>query len=117
MVVWLFNYVVSRETPIAVLNIGWKTWMVCDFHKTMRKLEKLRKANNSWWEQIFGTFNSVAFIFTLFLPETKGLSLEEMDVLFKVVNEDVRRKDVDEHVVAPLDGSEKSTNAETVREV
>ncbi|KAF7954508.1 hypothetical protein EAE96_005629 [Botrytis aclada] len=93
MVVWLFNYVVSRETPIAVLNIGWKTWM------------------------IFGTFNSVAFIFTLFLPETKGLSLEEMDVLFKVVNEDVRRKDVDEHVVVPHDGSEKSTNAETVREV
>ncbi|KAK6607656.1 sugar transporter [Botrytis cinerea] len=93
MVVWLFNYVVSRETPIAVLNIGWKTWM------------------------IFGTFNSVAFIFTLFLPETKGLSLEQMDVLFKVVNEDVRRKDVGEHVVVPHDGSEKSTNAETVREV
>lgn len=85
--------------------------------KKVRKHGKVAQSNNSCWEQIFGTFNSVAFIFTLFLPETKGLSLEQMDVLFKVVNEDVRRKDVGEHVVVPHDGSEKSTNAETVREV
>ncbi|KAI9647783.1 hypothetical protein NHQ30_004171 [Ciborinia camelliae] len=83
MVVWLFNYVVSKETPIAVLNIGWKTWM------------------------IFGTFNTAAFIFTWFLPETRGLSLEEMDVLFNVVHEDLRRKDVHDLVVvpSPLDGA------------
>ncbi|KAM3076353.1 hypothetical protein ACMFMG_007174 [Clarireedia jacksonii] len=93
MIVWLFNYVVSRETPIAVLNIGWKTWT------------------------IFGTFNAVAFIFTWFLPETKGLSLEEMDVLFKVVNEDTRKKDVDEHIGAPVEKSEKSIAGEGIREV
>ncbi|PQE32836.1 Quinate permease protein [Rutstroemia sp. NJR-2017a WRK4] len=96
MIVWLFNYVVSRETPIAVLNIGWKTWT------------------------IFGTFNAVAFIFTWFLPETKGLSLEEMDVLFKVVNEDTRKKDVDEHIGVPVmssEKSEKSMTGEGVKEV
>ncbi|RFU26579.1 hypothetical protein B7463_g9769, partial [Scytalidium lignicola] len=78
MVTWLFNYVVSKETPIAVLHIGWKTWM------------------------IYGTMNAVAFIFTLFLPETKGLSLEEMDVLFKVVDESVRQHDIEEHIGIPL---------------
>jgi hypothetical protein len=67
--------------------------------------------------QIFGTFNAVAFIFTWFLPETKGLSLEEMDVLFKVVNEDTRRKDVDEHIGVPVGSSEKSMTGEGVKEV
>lgn len=27
--VWLWNFVVSKITPIAIVNIGWKTWMVC----------------------------------------------------------------------------------------
>jgi hypothetical protein len=76
MVTWLFNYVVSKITPTAVLNIGWKTWM------------------------IFGTMNAVAFIFVLFLPETKGLSLEEMDVLFHVVDEQTRQHDIEKHVDA-----------------
>lgn len=26
--IWLWNLVVSKITPIAILNIGWKTWMV-----------------------------------------------------------------------------------------
>lgn len=28
MMTWVCNFVVSKETPIIVLNIGWKTWMV-----------------------------------------------------------------------------------------
>lgn len=40
-----------------------------------------------------------------------------MDVLFKVVNEDVRKRDVDEHVVVPVDGSEKTTSRDGVKEV
>jgi hypothetical protein len=32
------------------------------------------------------------------LPETKGLSLEEMDVLFGLVDESTRRLDIEEHL-------------------
>ena len=32
------------------------------------------------------------------MPETKGLSLEEMDVLFGVVDESTRRLDIEEHL-------------------
>lgn len=42
--------------------------------------------------------NAVGFLFTLLLPETKGLSLEEMDVLFKVVDESVRQHDIELHL-------------------
>jgi len=34
----------------------------------------------------------------MFLPETKGLSLEEMDVLFRVVDESTRRLDIEKHL-------------------
>ncbi|PVH82681.1 sugar transporter [Cadophora sp. DSE1049] len=71
MMIWLMNYVVSKIAPIAILNIGWKTWM------------------------IFGTLNIVATIFSWFLPETQSLSLEEMDVLFRVVEEEHRKRDVE----------------------
>ncbi|KAL5363010.1 general substrate transporter [Aspergillus floccosus] len=62
MVIWLMNFVVSKITPIAVLNIGWKTWMM------------------------FGTFNVAGCLFALMIPETKGVALEDMDVLFGVVD-------------------------------
>jgi hypothetical protein len=42
--------------------------------------------------------NAVGFLFTLLLPETKGLSLEEMDVLFKVVDKSVRQNDIEQHL-------------------
>ncbi|KAF4637603.1 hypothetical protein G7Y89_g476 [Cudoniella acicularis] len=61
MIVWFFNFVVSKWTPMMILNIGWKTWM--------------------------------------------GISLEEMDILFGVVEESVRRRDIQEHIGIP---SEKS---------
>ncbi|KAH7384854.1 general substrate transporter [Cadophora sp. MPI-SDFR-AT-0126] len=71
MMIWLMNYVVSKIAPIAILNVGWKTWM------------------------IFGTLNIVATIFSWFLPETQNLSLEEMDVLFRVVEPELRKRDVE----------------------
>ncbi|KAF7354708.1 Sugar transporter [Mycena sanguinolenta] len=76
--IWLMNYVVSKIAPIAVENIGWKTWT------------------------IFGTMNAVAFAVSLFLPETKDLSLEDMDILFGATVEDERKQ----HVQMKLKGEE-----------
>ena len=33
--------------------------------------------------------------FSLIIPETKGLSLEEMDIIFGAVNAETRRKDIE----------------------
>lgn len=49
--------------------------------------------------------NAVGFIFTLFLPETKNLSLEEMDILFHAVDKSTRQRDIEEYIVTP--GEEK----------
>lgn len=45
--------------------------------------------------------NAGGFIFTLFLPETKNLSLEEMDILFCVVDKSTRQRDIEEYIVTP----------------
>jgi hypothetical protein len=37
------------------------------------------------------------------LPETKGLSLEQMDVLFGVVDENTRQQDIEKNLHAKLD--------------
>ncbi|CAG8981127.1 hypothetical protein HYALB_00005842 [Hymenoscyphus albidus] len=74
MLIWVCNFVVSKQTPIIVLKIGWKTWM------------------------IFGAFNAAAFVFSLFLPETRGVSLENMDILFKAVDETKRQKDIEDRI-------------------
>ncbi|RDA91867.1 hypothetical protein CP533_3658 [Ophiocordyceps camponoti-saundersi (nom. inval.)] len=56
---WIFNYMIVQMTPIAIENIGWRTYI------------------------IFAVFNAtwVPIIFFCF-PETKGLELEEVDQLF-----------------------------------
>ncbi|KAJ6022820.1 uncharacterized protein N7446_013172 [Penicillium canescens] len=57
---WLFNFVVTYVTPAAISNLGWQTFIM------------------------FGVF-CVAMAMWVFLivRETKGRSLEEMDVLFE----------------------------------
>ncbi|QSZ32045.1 hypothetical protein DSL72_001614 [Monilinia vaccinii-corymbosi] len=57
---WIFNYMVVQITPIAINNIGYKTFI------------------------IFGVLNAcwVPAIF-FFFPETKGLELEDVDRLFE----------------------------------
>ncbi|EDN94982.1 hypothetical protein SS1G_10857 [Sclerotinia sclerotiorum 1980 UF-70] len=57
---WIFNYMIVQITPIALNNIGYKTYI------------------------IFGVLNAcwVPIIY-LWFPETKGLELEDVDGLFE----------------------------------
>ncbi|KAI9566636.1 general substrate transporter [Boletus coccyginus] len=60
---WLWNFVVSKVTPTIEANLGYKLFM------------------------LFATINVGGMaVFSVMLPETKGLSLEEMDVLFGAVS-------------------------------
>ncbi|KAH7310130.1 general substrate transporter [Rhexocercosporidium sp. MPI-PUGE-AT-0058] len=68
IVSWSMNLILTKVGPIAILNIGYKTWM------------------------IFGTLNIVAMIMCFFLPETKNVSLEGMDVVFGSVEENIRKE-------------------------
>ena len=59
MVSFAFNTMIAEVTPVALENIGWRYYIlfiVCDFGN--------------------------ALFFYLFLPETKGITLEVMDDLF-----------------------------------
>lgn len=56
---WIFNYMIVQITPIAISNIGWKTYM------------------------IFFVINiAQAVIVWLFYPETSGRTLEEIDFMY-----------------------------------
>ncbi|KAK0103274.1 hypothetical protein ONS95_005307 [Cadophora gregata] len=56
---WIFNYMIVQITPIAIQNIGWRTYI------------------------IFAVLNALWVpIIYLFFPETKGLELEAVDRLF-----------------------------------
>ncbi|KAN0079062.1 General substrate transporter [Elaphomyces granulatus] len=70
---WLFNFVMSQMTPHAIANIGWRTFL------------------------IFAIFNYAIIIYSwMFLKETAGHSLEEMQAIFggQVSNHD-NNKDPD----------------------
>ncbi|KAL4787283.1 general substrate transporter [Aspergillus varians] len=69
---WLFNFVVTKFTPSAISNIGWRTFIM------------------------FGVFCTSMGIWVLFfIKETKGRSLEDMDALFGQVNVASESKDVE----------------------
>ncbi|KAI5196085.1 hypothetical protein AUEXF2481DRAFT_454884 [Aureobasidium subglaciale EXF-2481] len=56
---WLFNFVIARSVPYMVTNIGYGTYYV------------------------FASCTTLSIVFVYFcVPETKGLSLEEIDVVF-----------------------------------
>ncbi|KAL3471758.1 general substrate transporter [Aspergillus californicus] len=69
---WLFNFVVTKFTPSAISNIGWRTFIM------------------------FGVFCTAMGVWVLFfIKETKGRSLEDMDALFGQVHTEPDRKDVE----------------------
>ncbi|KAI7307355.1 quinate permease [Hortaea werneckii] len=69
---WLFNFIITKITPEAVNNIGWKTFIM------------------------FGVFcfSNGVYVF-LFIPETKQMTLEEIDMLFDGPRPEERQKDVE----------------------
>ncbi|WQF89767.1 Putative major facilitator, sugar transporter, major facilitator superfamily [Colletotrichum destructivum] len=56
---WLFNYMIVQITPISIDSIGWRTYII------------FAVLNATWVPIIY-----------LFFPETKGLELEDVDLLF-----------------------------------
>jgi MFS family permease len=69
---WLFNFVITEVTPHAVNTIKWRTFLM------------------------FGIFCFANGLFAFFfIKETKGKTLEEMDVLFGTVNAEQRAHDVE----------------------
>ncbi|THH29457.1 hypothetical protein EUX98_g4743 [Antrodiella citrinella] len=68
---WLFNFVLSKVTPDLVTDLGYKIFLM------------------------FGTINILGMgTFSLFIPETKGRSLEEMDIIFGSVVASDREADI-----------------------
>ena len=69
---WLFSFCITELTPSAVNHIGWRTFIM------------------------FGMFclGMGVWVF-FFIRETKGLSLEDMDILFGAVDENQRAVDVE----------------------
>ncbi|TVY92604.1 Quinate permease [Lachnellula willkommii] len=69
---WLFNFVITEVTPNAINHIGWRTFLM------------------------FGIFCLAMGVWVFFfVKETKGRSLEEMDILFGTVNAEQRAEDVE----------------------
>ena len=70
---WLFNFVVARASPVMLQKVG-------------------RAGYGTYF--IYGSFCFAMVVFVLlFIPETKGVSLERMDELFGVV-EHLQVKDI-----------------------
>jgi len=72
---WLFNFAITYMTPSAINHIGWRTFLMFG---------------------IFSTANS-AFAF-FFIKETKGRTLEDMDLIFGTVAAEQRAADVERMV-------------------
>ncbi|KAH8091808.1 general substrate transporter [Cristinia sonorae] len=68
---WLFNFVLSKVTPTLVTDLGYKIFLM------------------------FAAINIGAMAtFSLLIPETKGRSLEEMDIIFGTVQQGQREADI-----------------------
>lgn len=68
---WLFNFCITEITPSAINHIGYRTFIM------------------------FGVFCLANFTFAFFfIKETKGRTLESMDVLFGAVDSEQRDRDV-----------------------
>lgn len=77
-------------TPAAIFNLGWKTFIM------------------------YGVFClAMAFFVFFFIKETKGLTLEDMDLIFGAVDQQQRRNDIERI----LDSKHAETEMQEHREV
>ncbi|KAJ7304531.1 general substrate transporter [Mycena albidolilacea] len=68
---WLWNFTLSKTTPQMVLDLGYKIFLM------------------------FATINIAGMgVFSLLIPETKGRSLEDMDIIFGAVAQEKRNADI-----------------------
>ncbi|KAJ7120579.1 general substrate transporter [Mycena crocata] len=68
---WLWNFVVAKVTPDMITKLGFKIFFM------------------------FGTINIGAMaVFSLIIPETKGRSLEDMDIIFGATTQEQRTANV-----------------------
>lgn len=85
---WFWNFVVAKLTPTIEANLQYKFFFM------------------------FATINiGGMFVFALFIPETKGKSLEEMDILFGAVTEEARAADINKALGEVHDHDDKSSDA------
>jgi hypothetical protein len=73
----LIDFVISYNTPTWITNLGWKIFIM------------------------YAAINVGAMtIFSLVIPETKGRSLEEMDVIFGAISAEIRQQDIERQQTA-----------------
>ncbi|KZT29991.1 general substrate transporter [Neolentinus lepideus HHB14362 ss-1] len=90
---WLWNFVVSKVTPTLVTDLGYKIFLM------------------------FATINIAGMgVFSLLIPETKGRSLEEMDVIFGSVSADKRRADIERQERALEHTAQDTTSEKSVHQ-
>jgi MFS family permease len=92
---WLFNFAVTYLTPSAINHIGWRIFLM------------------------FGIFSAANFCFVFFfIKETKGRTLEDMDVLFGTVDAEVRAADIERVLHKGMnDDDHKVPEARTVENI
>ncbi|TFK37543.1 general substrate transporter [Crucibulum laeve] len=84
--VWTATFSLTKASPLMFRSIGWKTWI------------------------IFATINvGGSVVCWLLCPETKGLSLEEIDILFGSVSNAKRAANI-EHILQ-AEGADKVTRS------
>jgi hypothetical protein len=76
---WISNFMIAQVTPVAFASIGWRFYLVfavCGFSSaSLSTYRALARADGA----------ADALFFWAFLPETRGLPLEEVDAYFEQV--------------------------------
>ncbi|RPD53871.1 general substrate transporter [Lentinus tigrinus ALCF2SS1-7] len=88
---WLFNFVLSKVTPTLVTDLGYKIFLM------------------------FATINIGGMgVFALLIPETKGRSLEEMDVIFGTITAEKRKADIEKRERAMEHEQNETTSEQSI---